>query len=114
MNLKQKDNSFQKLRFIIFLKEIYEKHLIHRDLKPENLFLKNDLRLMIGDFGVAKQLQDGTVHANSLIGTLNYMAPEILRREKYSNKVDIYALGCIIYELCTLNFYSGNKTGGKK
>ena len=68
---------------------------------------------MIGDFGVAKQLQDGTVHANSLIGTLNYMAPEILRREKYSNKVDIYALGCIIYELCTLNFYSGNKTGGK-
>ena len=95
------------------LKEIHEKHLIHRDLKPENLFLKNDLRLMIGDFGVAKQLQDGTVHANSLIGTLNYMAPEILRREKYSNKVDIYALGCIIYELCTLNFYSGNKTGGK-
>ena len=95
------------------LKEIHEKHLIHRDLKPENLFFKNDLRLMIGDFGVAKQLQDGTVHAYTLIGTLDYMAPEILRREKYSNKVDIYALGCIIYELCTLAFYSGNKTGGK-
>ena len=117
---KAKGQFFSKIEIYYFLKniflglkEIYEKHLIHRDLKPENLFLKNDLRLMIGDSGVAKQLQDGTVHANSLIGTLNYMAPEILRREKYSNKVDIYALGCIIYELCTLNFYSGNKTGGK-
>ena len=118
--IKSKGQLFSKSEIYYFLKniclglkQIHEKHLIHRDLKPENLFLKNDLRLMIGDFGVAKQLQDGTIHANSLIGTLNYMAPEILRREKYSNKVDIYALGCIIYELCTLNFYSGNKTGGK-
>ena len=117
---KTKGKSFSKIwiyyllnNICLGLKEIHEKHIIHRDLKPENLFFKNDLSLMIGDFGVAKQLQNGNVHANTLIGTLDYMAPEILRREKYSNKVDIYALGCILYELCTLNFYSGNKTGGK-
>ena len=95
------------------LKEIHGKNLIHRDLKPENIFFKSDLKLVIGDFGVAKQLKNGTIHANTQIGTFQYMAPEILKNEKYSNKVDIYALGCIIYELCTLNFYSGNKTGGK-
>ena len=95
------------------LKEIHAKNLIHRDLKPENIFFKSDLKLIIGDFGVAKQLKNGTIHANTKIGTLEYMAPEILRNEKYSNKVDIYALGCIIYELCTLNFYFDNKTEGK-
>jgi NIMA (never in mitosis gene a)-related kinase len=95
------------------LKKIHKKNLIHRDLKPENIFFKSDLKLIIGDFGVAKQLKNGTIHANTQIGTFQYMAPEILRNEKYSNKVDIYALGCIIYELCTLNFYFGNKTEGK-
>ena len=95
------------------LKEIHENNLIHRDLKPENIFLKEDLKLMIGDFGLAKQLQNGTIHANTQIGTFQYMAPEILTKEKYTNKVDIYSLGCIIYELCTLNFYFANKTGGK-
>ena len=95
------------------LKEIHEKNLIHRDLKPENIFFKKDLNLMIGDFGVAKQLQNGIIHANTQIGTFRYMAPEILKNEKYSNKVDIYSLGCIIYELCTFNLYFGNKTGGK-
>jgi len=95
------------------LKEIHENNLIHRDLKPENIFFKEDLKLMIGDFGVAKQLQNGTIHANTQIGTFQYMAPEILKKEKYTNKVDIYSLGCIIYELCTLNFYFANKTGGK-
>ena len=39
------------------------------------------------------------------IGTQNYMAPEIINNEKYNNKVDIYSLGCIIYELFTLNQY---------
>ena len=98
---------------IIGLKEIHKNNLIHRDLKPENIFFKNDLTLMIGDFGVAKQLQNGTIHANTQIGTFKYMAPEIIKNEKYTNKVDIYALGCIIYELCTLNFYFGNQTEGK-
>ena len=95
------------------LKEIHGKNLIHRDLKPENIFFKRDLKLIIGDFGVAKQLQNGTIHANTQIGTFQYMAPEILLNEKYSNKVDIYALGCIVYELCTFNFYFNNNTEGK-
>ena len=94
------------------LKEIHDKNLIHRDLKPENIFISKEHKIKIGDFGISKQLI-GTNHANTKTGTSNYMAPEILNGEKYDNKVDIWALGCIIYELCTLNicFESEYETG---
>ena len=94
------------------LKEIHDKNLIHRDLKPENIFISKEHKIKIGDFGISKQLI-GTKHAKTTAGTINYMAPEILNGEKYDNKVDIWALGCIIYELCTLNicFESEYETG---
>ena len=84
------------------LKEIHKKNLIHRDLKPDNLFLDNNNALKIGDFGISKQLSSNNKYATSNVGTSNYMAPEIISGNRYNNKVDIWALGCIIYELCTL------------
>ena len=84
------------------LKEIHNNNLIHRDLKPENIFLDKNNKLKIGDFGISKILKS-TKYATSQVGTYNYMAPEIIKGEKYNNKIDIWALGCIIYELCTLN-----------
>ena len=84
------------------LEEIHSQNLIHRDLKPENLFLTRDLKVKIGDFGVSKQLNRVNEFAKTQIGTLTYMAPEILEGQSYNNKVDIWSLGCIIYELCTL------------
>ena len=86
------------------LKEIHSKKLIHRDLKPDNLFLTGDLKVKIGDFGIAKQLNNINEYAKTKAGTMLYMAPEIINGEKYNNKVDIWSLGCIIHELCTLNF----------
>ena len=86
------------------LKEIHKKNLIHRDLKPENIFITNDFLIKIGDFGITKQLDYINKYANTQIGTLQYMAPEVLNGEKYNQKVDIWSLGCIIYELCCLNF----------
>ena len=83
------------------LKEIHERNLIHRDLKPENLFLTSNNRIKIGDFGISKQLSTKS-YASSKVGTYNYCAPEIINGQKYNNKVDIWSLGCIIYELCTL------------
>ena len=84
------------------LKEIHNNNLIHRDLKPENIFLDKNNKLKIGDFGISSILKS-TKYATSQVGTYNYMAPEIIKGEKYNNKIDIWALGCIIYELCTLN-----------
>ena len=85
------------------IKEIHKNNIIHRDLKPENIFRLNNNKIKIGDFGVAKQLDQNKKSANSMYGTLNYVAPELLKG-KYNNKVDIWSLGCIIYELLTLNY----------
>ena len=86
------------------LKEIHDKNIIHRDLKPENIFLDSEMKVKIGDFGVAKKLKNENDYAKTQTGTLLYMAPEILDGGKYNAKVDIWALGCILHELCTLNF----------
>ena len=84
---------------------IHKKNLIHRDLKPENIFLTSSFNIKIGDFGIAKQLNNVNDFTKTQSGTLLYMAPEILKGEKYyNNKVDIWSLGCILYELCTLNY----------
>ena len=91
------------------LEEIHNKNIIHRDLNPKNLFLTNDLIVKIGDFGLAKQLIGINDFTNSYTGTPDYMAPEQKNQELYNNKVDIWALGCILYELCTLNPYSLKK-----
>jgi NIMA (never in mitosis gene a)-related kinase len=85
------------------LKEIHNKKIIHRDLKPNNIFISKDYKIKIGDFGISKILKDSDYTNTNYIGTLGYMAPELLSKEKYNNKADIWSLGCIIYELCTLN-----------
>ena len=84
------------------IKEIHSKNIIHRDLKPENIFISDNYKIKIGDFGVSKIL-DGTDYAQTFAGSYCYLAPEIINENKYSNKVDIWSLGCILYELCTLN-----------
>ena len=85
------------------LKEIHSKHIIHKDLKPDNLFLTNNGMIKIGDFGISRQLYNSRDFANTANGPLLYMAPEEIRQNNYNTKVDIWALGCVIHELCTLN-----------
>lgn len=82
--------------------EIHKKNLIHRDLKPANLFIDKNYKIKIGDFGISKQLNDYIKYAQTQVGTTEYMAPEIIKGEKYNQKVDIWALGCFLYELCKL------------
>ena len=91
------------------LKYIHQNNLIHRDLKPENLFLTEEETIKIGDFGIAKQLNSINEYTKTQTGTMLYMAPEILNGKEYNNKVDIWALGCVIHELCTLkNCFGGS------
>ena len=84
------------------LNEIHNKNIIHKDLKPDNLFLTKDLKVKIGDFGISKKLYDSRDYARTVFGPIMYMAPEEMRKEKYNNKIDIWSLGCVIHELCTL------------
>ena len=86
------------------LKEIHKNNLIHIDLKPDNIFLTADLKVKIWDFGISKQLNNVNKYAQTQVGSLIYMAPEIINKKKCNNKIDIWSLVCIIHELCTLNF----------
>ena len=90
--------------------DIHSKKLIHRDLKPANIFLTKDLKVKIGDFGISRQLTTYNEYAKTQCGTILYMAPEILNGENYNYKVDSWSLGCIIYELCTLDICFKSKS----
>lgn len=84
------------------LKHIHEKHVLHRDLKSQNLFLTGDDRLRVGDFGIAKVLENTAAFAKTRIGTPYYLSPEICQERPYSWTSDVWALGCILYEMSAL------------
>ncbi|KAK2747263.1 G2-specific serine/threonine protein kinase [Onygenales sp. PD_40] len=73
--------------------------ILHRDLKPENIFLGADQSVKLGDFGLSKQMRSQDF-ASTYVGTPFYMSPEICAAEKYTLHSDIWAVGCIMYELC--------------
>jgi serine/threonine protein kinase len=83
------------------LQYIHSLGIIHRDLKPQNIFLTMTNELKIGDFGVSRQLNPGSL-ASTVTGTPLYVSPEIVAQQKYDTKADVWSLGCCVYELMTL------------
>ncbi|KAI5305994.1 Suppressor of the cold-sensitive snRNP biogenesis mutant brr1-1 [Ascosphaera pollenicola] len=73
--------------------------ILHRDLKPDNIFLGDDQSVKLGDFGLSKLMRSQDF-ASTYVGTPFYMSPEICAGEKYTLYSDIWAVGCIMYELC--------------
>ena len=77
-------------------------NIIHRDIKPANIFLSDTGDYKLGDFGVARTAS-ASAAASTFAGTVNYMAPEVFRREKYTASVDTYSLGLVMYQLLNAN-----------
>lgn len=83
--------------------------IIHRDLKSQNIFLTKSGNCRLGDFGIARVL--GTENfASTMIGTPYSMAPEVIQQYPYGAKSDVWALGCVLYELCALRNPFESKT----
>nr|XP_033699702.1 serine/threonine-protein kinase Nek5 isoform X8 [Tursiops truncatus] len=92
------------------LKHIHDRKILHRDIKTQNIFLsKNGMVAKLGDFGIARVLNNTMELARTCVGTPYYLSPEICQNKPYNNKTDIWSLGCVLYELCTLRHpFEGN------
>jgi NIMA (never in mitosis gene a)-related kinase len=76
--------------------------MLHRDLKSQNVFLTANNTVKLGDFGISKVLENTNDVAMTVQGTPYYMSPEVCQSKPYDYKSDVWALGCILYELATL------------
>ena len=136
-NLLQRKKYFKEKEAYFYFKQvvdaIYYLHsynIIHRDIKPENLLLSdnhdennsnnnlnnknNNIILKLCDFGWCTLLSNNNDHRNTICGTVEYMAPEILNNEEYNKGIDIWALGILLYELCHGYSPFNNENNNKK
>lgn len=84
------------------LQYMHDRHILHRDLKTQNIFLTKSKIIKLGDLGIARVLESNCDMATTMIGTPYYMSPELFSNKPYNHKSDVWALGCCLYEMCTL------------
>jgi len=96
--ISEPDVVFYASQIILALEHLHSFHIIHRDIKPENILLDGRGDLKLADFGLAKILQQDE-KTNTFCGSEAYLAPEMIARKPYSFSIDIWQLGCFIYEL---------------
>ncbi|XP_053083780.1 serine/threonine-protein kinase Nek10 isoform X2 [Pangasianodon hypophthalmus] len=116
-SLKEKQQTFTEervwnifIQMCLALRYLHkEKRIVHRDLTPNNIMLGERDKVTITDFGLAKQKQE-TSKLMSVVGTILYSCPEIVKSEPYGEKADVWAAGCVLYQMVTLRppFYSNN------
>uniref|UniRef100_A0A8C2Q9X9 G protein-coupled receptor kinase n=1 Tax=Cyprinus carpio TaxID=7962 RepID=A0A8C2Q9X9_CYPCA len=80
------------------LEHLHRESIVYRDLKPENILLDDNGHIRISDLGLAIKVPDGE-QIRGRVGTVGYMAPEVINNERYSMSPDWWGLGCLIYEM---------------
>ena len=84
------------------LENAHSNGIIHRDLKPENIMITESQTVKLMDFGLARSGGDSRLtRKGEFVGTLSYLAPEVIQGKEVTPQSDLYALGIIIYELLT-------------
>ncbi|XP_074838164.1 G protein-coupled receptor kinase 5-like isoform X3 [Carettochelys insculpta] len=80
------------------LQHLHQEGIVYRDLKPENILLDDDGHIRISDLGLALKIPEGEM-IQGRVGTVGYMAPEVINNERYTFSPDWWGLGCLIYEM---------------
>ncbi|KAJ8753912.1 hypothetical protein K2173_000166 [Erythroxylum novogranatense] len=100
------DERFKIIRGIaaglLYLHEEWEQVVIHRDIKPSNVLIDSEMNGRLGDFGLARLYDHGTLsHTTRVVGTIGYIAPELSRTGKASTSSDVFAYGVLLLEVAT-------------
>lgn len=82
---------------------IHRMKIAHRDIKSANCLVNKHWTVKICDFGLSRMMTESPVKDSTSAGTPEWMAPELIRNEPFTEKCDIFSLGVIMWELCTLN-----------
>ncbi|XP_024185123.1 serine/threonine-protein kinase EDR1 isoform X3 [Rosa chinensis] len=82
---------------------IHRMKIVHRDLKSANCLVNKHWAVKICDFGLSRMMTEANMKDSSSAGTPEWMAPELIRNEPFTEKCDIFSFGVIMWELCTLN-----------
>ncbi|XP_078500040.1 G protein-coupled receptor kinase 5 isoform X1 [Lissotriton helveticus] len=90
--------SFYAAEILCGLADLHKENIVYRDLKPENILLDDYGHIRISDLGLAVKIPEGEA-IRGRVGTVGYMAPEVLNNQKYTFSPDYWGLGCLIYEM---------------
>nr|XP_045605280.1 serine/threonine-protein kinase Nek5-like isoform X2 [Procambarus clarkii] len=90
------------VQVIFAVQYLHVNNILHRDLKTQNIFLTKSNLVKVGDFGIARFLRGRQDLATTAVGTPYYLSPEICQRQPYNQKSDMWAVGCVLYELGAL------------
>ncbi|XP_033116880.1 uncharacterized protein LOC117116878 isoform X2 [Anneissia japonica] len=100
--LEEREILLMYQQMVTAIRYIHDHNVLHRDLKTANIFLTKEGIIKMGDFGIAKVMSSNNRGANTVLGTPYYISPEICEGKPYNDKSDIWALGCILYEMACL------------
>lgn len=95
---------------LMALHYLHSKRIVHRDVKTRNIFLTLNGCTKLGDLGISKELLPNVSLAHSLVGSPFFMSPELHSNIAYNNKCDVWALGCVLFEICCLRHAFSGRT----
>ena len=91
------------MQILMALDYIHNKNIIYRAVSSHNIYMNHQGDMKLGSFGIAKVLENSLEKAMTVVGSPCNLSPEIVEGKPYNNKADIWALGCLVFELATFN-----------